>query len=125
MEPIELPRLDENGLWNVFKRVLASGRFSPQDLHLEDLSYGERFAIAVGISLDARRLPEGECFSEILDSVYESEAGCGCFAEGGRDRELRAVVLRAMLHLDSIQAYLEDATLRQFQVNRNQQEERE
>ncbi|WP_164170599.1 hypothetical protein [Stenotrophomonas maltophilia] len=125
VEPIELPRLNEDGLWNLFKRVLTSGRVSQQELHLQDLSYGERFAIAVGISLDTRRLPRGECFSEILDSVYEEDPRCGCFAEAGQDRELRSVILRAMLRLDSVQSYLEDVTLRRFQVDRNQQEKRD
>lgn len=59
-------------LWTAFRASVRCGAVSLSDLPLPLLSYGERFALAIGVLFDADRLPTGENFLELIDCATGS-----------------------------------------------------
>lgn len=93
--PIEtMPRPDGlQQLWEAFAAAIACRAVTLADLPLPLLSYGERFALAVGTLFKSPHLPTGETFLELVDSVTGSGTGqAGLFA------------LEAVLGLTTVQA---------------------
>ena len=65
------------------------------------LSYGERFALAVGVLFNTDKLPVGETFMEIMDNATE----CGDGVAG-------ALSLRATLQQESVRRIIPFDVLR-------------
>lgn len=94
--PIEtMPRPELDQLWEGFRAAIACGPVTLADLPLFLLSYGERFALAVGTLFKSPHLPSGETFLELVESATGSGAGsAGLFA------------LEAVLGLPTVQAVI-------------------
>lgn len=90
--PIDsMPRPNMHQLWTGFLTATRCNAVKLDDLPLEILSYGERFALAVGVLFSAEALPVGETFREIIDNATE----CGFDLAG-------ALTLSATLQQDSV-----------------------
>ncbi|ODS63169.1 MAG: hypothetical protein ABS41_08390 [Arenimonas sp. SCN 70-307] len=101
MRPIEtMPRPELDQLWQAFKGAINCKAIRLTDLPLPLLSFGERFALAVGALFNADHLPTGETFLELVDS-----------ATGSGTEQAGMFALSAILGLPTVQAVLPAETL--------------
>jgi hypothetical protein len=100
--PVEaLPRAELDQLWTAFKAAIDCKSIGLSDLPLPLLSFGERFALAVGVLFDSPELPTGETFLELVDSACESGT-----------EQAGMLALSAILALPRVQAALPVEVLR-------------
>ncbi len=81
--------------WRAFKCAANRDAHLLSNLPLTRLSYGERFALAIGVLFDSDQLPRGSTLLEILTDATGVDAGqAGNYS------------LRALLSMDSVQSAL-------------------
>lgn len=66
-----MPRPEPDQLWSSFKAAIDCKAIALTHLPLPLLSFGERFALAVGTTFCTEQLPTGETFLEITDAATE------------------------------------------------------
>lgn len=89
------PRTNGAVAWKAFKCAVKGDTHLLSSLPLTRLSYGERFALAVGVLFDSDQLPRGSTLLEILTDATGVDAGpAGNYS------------LRALLSMESVQSAL-------------------
>lgn len=99
--PVEtMPRPDPDQLWTSFKAAIDCSAISLTQLPLPLLSFGERFALAVGTTFNTEQLPTGETFLEITDAATDT----GTEFAG-------KIALSVILNMDAVRSVLPDSIL--------------
>lgn len=99
--PVEtMPRPEPDQLWASFKAAIDCNAISLTQLPLPLLSFGERFALAVGTAFNTEQLPTGETFLEITDAATDT----GTEFAG-------KIALAAILNMQVVRSVLPDSIL--------------
>lgn len=86
--------------WLAFKRALSTNKKLLSCLPLATLSYGERFALAIGLLFDSDDIPYGDDLTELLVNATGIDADSG-----------NVCSLRALLGMEEVQSFLPEEVL--------------